>query len=189
MKSNWSLAFYCIRLSCDFVLSFYCISFQSYKFDAEVSSGSKRFRCSFTLVLKDEEIDDINIKCNTKPKKKMKITDFLLVSKTMKKFTISFTIHRSMTKILSSAVETGWQVLRYFLYLLLVPLVPCQLGFTRVCNSDQTTLSSTAICPAGIRQVRQAHMLTLSYIHYISRPLRLRLSAAVSLRDRWRMTS
>ena len=74
-----------------------------------------------------------------------------------------------MTKILSSAVETGWQVLRYFLYLLLVPLVPCQLGFTRVCNSDQTTLSSTAICPAGIRQVRQAHVLTLSYIHYISR--------------------
>ena len=87
-----------------------------------------------------------------------------------------------MTSILSSAVETGWQVLRYFLYLLLVPLVPCQLGFTRVCNSDQTTLSSTAICPAGIRQVRQAHMLTLitlitfkghmltlSYIHYISR--------------------
>ena len=169
MKGNCSLAFYRIRLSCDFVLSFICIFFQSYKFDAEVSSGSKRFRCSFTLVLKDEEIDDINIKCNTKPRKKMKISDFVLVSKTMKKFTISFTIHRSMTKILSSAVETGWQVLRYFLYLLLVPLVPCQLGFTRVCNSDQTTLSSTAICPAGIRQVRQGHMLTLSYIHYISR--------------------
>ena len=99
----------------------------------------------------------------------MKITDFVLVSKTMKKFTVSFTIHRLTTKILSSAVETGWQVLRYFLYLLLVPLVPCQLGFTRVCNSDQTTLSSTAICPAGIRQVRQGHMLTLNYIHYISR--------------------
>ena len=189
MKGNCSLAFYRIRLSCDFVLSFICIYFQSYKFDAEVSSGSKRFRCSFTLVLKDEEIDDINIKCNTKPKKKLKISDFVLVSKTMKKFTVSFTIHRSMTKILSSAVETGWQVLRYFLYLLLVPLVPCQLGFTRVCNSDQTTLSSTAICPAGIRQVRQAHMLTLSYIHYISRPLRLRQSAAVSNKDRWRMTS
>ena len=89
-----------------------------------MSSGSKRFPCSFSLVLKDEEIDDINIKCNTKAKKKMKITDFVLVSKTMKKFTVSFTIHRSMTKILSSAVETGWQVLRYFLYLLLVPLVP-----------------------------------------------------------------
>ena len=86
----------------------------------------------------------------------MKITDFVLVSKTMKKFTVSFTIHKSMTKILSSAVETGWQVLRYFLYLLLVPLVPCQLGFTRVCNSDQTTLSSTAICPAGIRQLSEA---------------------------------
>ena len=152
-----------------FSFKFYCIPFQSYKFEAEVSSGSKRFPCSFTLVLKDEEIDDINIKCNIKPKKRMKITDFVLVSKTMKKFTISFTIHRSMTKILSSAVETGWQVLTYFLYLLLVPLVPCQLGFTRVCNSDQTTLSSTAICPAGIRQVRQAHMLTLSYINYISR--------------------
>ena len=25
--------------------------------------------------------------------------------------------------------------------------VPCQLGFTRVCNSDQTTLTSTALCP------------------------------------------
>ena len=110
MNGNCSLAFYCIRLSCDFVLSFYCISFQSYKFDAMVSSGSKRSRCSFTLVLKDEEIDDINIKCNTEPKKKMKITDFVLVSKTMKKFTVSFTIHRSMTRILSSAVETGWQV-------------------------------------------------------------------------------
>ena len=81
-----------------------------------VSSGSKRSRCSFTLVLKDEEIDDTNIKCNIKPKKRMKITDFVLVSKTMKKFTVSFTIRRSMTKILSSAVKTGWQVLRYFLY-------------------------------------------------------------------------
>ena len=25
---------------------------------------------------------------------------------------------------------------------------PCQLGYTRVCNSDKTTLSKTALCPA-----------------------------------------
>ena len=32
--------------------------------------------------------------------------------------------------------------------------VPCRLGFVRVCNSDSSTLTSTAICPAGHGEVR-----------------------------------
>ena len=82
--------------------------FLSYQFDdEEVTIGSKSLRCSITIVLKDEEFDDIKIKCSSKPKKKMIIKDLVLSSKAMKKFTLSFSIHKSKTKILSSVVETG----------------------------------------------------------------------------------
>ena len=32
--------------------------------------------------------------------------------------------------------------------------VPCQLGYVRVCNSNTTTPTNTAICPAGAKEVR-----------------------------------
>ena len=35
-----------------------------------------------------------------------------------------------------------------------VPVVSCPLGFTRVCNSEQNTTSTTAICPQGTNEVR-----------------------------------
>ena len=38
--------------------------------------------------------------------------------------------------------------------------VPCQLGFTRVCNSAQTTLTSIAICPPGLEEVREEYRET-----------------------------
>ena len=87
----------------------YCLSLQSYQFDEEVTSGTKRFSCSFTLVMKDEKTVDMemcDIKCKIKPKK-MTIKDFVWTSKTMKRFTLSFTIQKAKTKMVNSAVEIG----------------------------------------------------------------------------------
>ena len=47
-------------------------------------------------------------------------------------------------------------IFRNCLLLLNVHLsVPCDLGFTKVCNIDQTTTAATAICPAGVKEVRR----------------------------------
>ena len=95
-----------LRVSPDLSLS-QCVPFQSFKFDAvEVSSGNKMSTCDFTIVLQDEEIESINIECSTKPKKKMTIK-VVLTSKTMKKFSLTFTLQKSKTKVVSSSVETG----------------------------------------------------------------------------------
>ena len=88
----------------------YCLSLQSYQFDEEVTSGTKRFSCSFPLVMKDEKTVDMemsDIKCNIQQKKKMTIKDFVWTSKTMKRFTLSFAIQKAKTKMVNSAVEIG----------------------------------------------------------------------------------
>ena len=88
----------------------YCFSLQSYQFEKEVTSGTKRFSCSFTLVMKDEKTVDMemcDIKCKIQQKKKMTIKDFVWTSKTMKKFTLSFTIQKAKTEIVNSTVEIG----------------------------------------------------------------------------------
>ena len=95
-----------LRVSPDLSLS-QCVPFQSFKFDAvEVSSGNKMSTCDFTIVLQDEEIESIAIECSTNPKKKMTI-ETVLTSKTMKKFSLTFTLQKSKTKVVSSSVETG----------------------------------------------------------------------------------
>ena len=134
--------------------------FQSFKFDGEkVSSGNKKFTCDFTIVLKDEEIENIDIDCTTKPKKKITI-EIVLTSKTMKKFSLTFTLKKSKTEVVSSSVETGSYSSSESICVQNVPSVPCQLGFTRVCNSDQTTLTSIAICPPGLEEVREEYRET-----------------------------
>ena len=161
--------------------------FQSFKFDGEkVSSGNKKFTCDFTIVLKDEEIENIKIKnCTTKPKNKITI-EIVLTSKTMKKFSLTFTLQKSKTKVLSSSVETGSYSSSESICVQNVPSVPCQLGFTRVCNSDQTTLTSIAICPPGLEEVREEYRETNWQPENISRPLWLSLSAAVCQAEPWR---
>ena len=134
--------------------------FQSFKFDGvEVSSGNKKSTCDFTIVLKDEEIESIDIKCSTKPKKKMTLK-VVLTSKTMKKFSLTFTLQKTKTKVVSSSVETGSYSSSESICVQNVPSVPCQLGFTRVCNSAQTTLTSIAICPPGLEEVREEYRET-----------------------------
>ena len=39
---------------------------------------------------------------------------------------------------------------------------PCPLGYVRVCNSHQSSLASTAICPAGHEEVIDDQVVTLS---------------------------
>ena len=142
------------RVSPDLSLS-ECAPFQSFKFDAvEVSSGNKMSTCDFTIVLQDEEIESIDIECSTKPKKKMTIK-VVLTSKTMKKFSLTFTLKKSKTEVLSSSVETGSYSSPEYICVQSVSSVPCQLGHTKVCNSDQTTLTSIAICPPGLEEVRE----------------------------------
>ena len=131
--------------------------FQSFKFDGvKVSSGNKKSTCDFTIVLQAEEIKSIDIECSTRPQKKMTI-EIVLTSKTMQKFSLTFTLHLSETKVLSSSVETGPYSSSEYICLQNVSSVPCQLGFTRVCNSDQTTLTSIAICPPGLEEVREEY--------------------------------
>ena len=110
--------------------------------------------CDFTIVLQDEVIESIDIKCSTNPKKKMTI-ETVLTSKTMKKFSLSFTLKKSKTEVLSSSVETGSYSSPEYICVQSVCSVPCQLGYTKVCNSDQTTLTSIAICPPGLEEVRE----------------------------------
>ena len=93
----------------------------------------------------DMEMSDIN--CKIQPKKKMTIKDFVWTSKTMKRFTL--TIQKAKTEMVNSAVEIG-----KFWLLKVVHVVPCQLGFTRVCNSAMNTSDSTAFCPDGANVVR-----------------------------------
>ena len=134
--------------------------FQSFKFDGvEVSSGNKKSTCDFTIVLNDEEIESIDIECSTKPKKKMTLK-VVLTSKTMKKFSLTFTLQKSKTKVVSSSVETGSYSSSETICVQNVSSVPCQLGFTRVCNSAQTTLTSIAICPPGLEEVREEYRET-----------------------------
>ena len=134
--------------------------FQSFKFDeVEVSSGNKKSTCDFNIVLNDEVIESIDIKCSTKPKKKMTLK-VVLTSKTMKKFSLTFTLQKSKTKVVSSSVETGSYSSSESICVQNVPSVPCQLGFTRVCNSAQTTLTSIAICPPGLEEVREEYRET-----------------------------
>ena len=135
-------------------------SFQPFKFNAvEVSSGNKKSTCDFTIVLQDEEIKSIDIECSTRPKKKITI-DIVLTSKTMLKFSLTFTLKKYKTKVLSSSVETGPYSSSEYICVQNVPSVPCQLGFTRVCNSAQTTLTSIAICPPGLEEVREEYRET-----------------------------
>ena len=77
--------------------------------DVRVISGKKKFSCSFTLVLEDEEIveDAIQITCSTRPKKKIIVEDMVLTSKSMKRFTVTFTVHKGNANIKKAAVETG----------------------------------------------------------------------------------
>ena len=77
--------------------------------DVRVTSGKKKFSCSFTLVLEDEEIveDAIQITCSTRPKKKIIVEDMVLTSKSMKRFTLTFTVHKGNANIIKAAVETG----------------------------------------------------------------------------------
>ena len=85
-------------------------SLQTVLFDGvRVISGKKKFSCSFTLVLEDEEIveDAIQITCSTRPKKKIIVEDMVLTSKSMKRFTLTFTVHKGNANIIKSAVETG----------------------------------------------------------------------------------
>ena len=96
-----------------------------------MSQGNKKTTCTFTIVLQGEEIDNINIKCSPKPRKQIKVTDFVYTTKTLKRITLSFTVQKSKVKVTRSSVET----------------VPCPLGFVRVCNEAVTTLESVAICP------------------------------------------
>ena len=120
----------------------------------KVSSGNKKSTCDFTIVLQDEVIKSIDIKCSTNPKKKMTI-ETVLTSKTMKKFSLTFTLKKSKTEVLSSSVETGSYSSPEYICVQSVSSVPCQLGHTKVCNSDQTTLTSIAICPPGLEEVRE----------------------------------
>ena len=73
----------------------------------KVSSGNKKSTCDFTIVLKDEEIDEESTKIICSPKKKVMTVGIVLTSKTMKKFSLTFTLQKSKTKVLSSSVETG----------------------------------------------------------------------------------
>ena len=100
---------YLLRSPEECLLISQCLTFQSFKFDAvEVSSGNKMSTCDFTIVLQDEEIDEerIDIKCSMKPKRKLTIK-VVLTSKTMKKFSLTFTLQKSKTKVVSLSVETG----------------------------------------------------------------------------------
>ena len=117
-------------------------------------NGNKKATCDFTIVLEDEEIESIDIDCSTKPKRKMTI-NVALTSKTMKKFSLTFTLKKSKTEVLSSSVETGSYSSPEYICVQSVSSVPCQLGHTKVCNSDQTTLTSIAICPLGLEKVRE----------------------------------
>ena len=68
------------------------------------------FNCSFAVFMQDEKTVDeekSNINCTIQPKKKMTIKDFVWTSKTMKRFTLSFTIQKAKTKMVNSAVEIG----------------------------------------------------------------------------------
>ena len=56
--------------------------------------------------MKDEDTADITIVCS-KAKKKIPVKDFVWTSKTMKRFTLSFTIQKAKTKMVNSAVEIG----------------------------------------------------------------------------------
>ena len=72
-------------------------------------SGSRKSTCSFSLVLQEEETVDITksrIKCS-KQKKALKIKEFVWRSKTMRIFTLSFTISKSKTKLHAGDVKTG----------------------------------------------------------------------------------
>ena len=77
--------------------------------DVRVTTGKKKFSCSITLVLEDEEIvkDAIQITCSTRPKKKIIVEDMVLTSKSMKRFTLTFTVHKGNANIIKAAVETG----------------------------------------------------------------------------------
>ena len=98
-----------------------------------MSQGNRKTTCTFTIVLQGEEIDNVNINCSPKPKKQIKVTDFVYTTKTLKMITLSFTVQKSKVRVTRSSVET----------------VPCPLGFVRVCNEAFTTLESVAICPAS----------------------------------------
>ena len=78
-----------------------------FKFDTEVYDGNRNTHCWFTIKMKGDDIEDIEIDCSAKPKRKMRIKDFVWTSKTMQKFSLSFTIKKSKIEMTSSAVETG----------------------------------------------------------------------------------
>ena len=85
-------------------------SLQTVLFDGvRVTTGKKKFSCSFTIVMEDEEIveDAIQITCSTRPKKKIIVEDMVLTSKSMKRFTLTFTVHKGNANIIKAAVETG----------------------------------------------------------------------------------
>ena len=76
-----------------------------------VSQGTKKTTCSFTIFLKDEKIEDndndIEIICSSKPKKKITVTDLVYTTKTLMRITLSFTVQKTKVKVTSSAVEKG----------------------------------------------------------------------------------
>ena len=78
-----------------------------FKFDTEVYDGNRNTHCSFIIKMKGDDIEDIEIDCSANPKRKMRIKDLVWTSKTMQKFSLSFTIKKSTIEMTSSAVETG----------------------------------------------------------------------------------
>ena len=75
-------------------------------------SGIRKAVCSFELVMIDEETVDIKkskINCS-KPKKIMKIINFVWRSKTLKIFTLSFNVGKTKTKLQRAEVERGGTV-------------------------------------------------------------------------------
>ena len=73
----------------------------------EVSSGNKKSTCDFTIVLKDEKIDEESTEIKCSPQKKKMTVGIVLTSKTMKIFSLNFTLKKSKINVLSSSVETG----------------------------------------------------------------------------------
>ena len=85
-------------------------SLQTVLFDGvRVTKGKKEYSCSFTIVMEDEKVveDAIQITCSKGPKKKILIEDLVLTSKTMKKFTLTFTIQKSQAILIRADVEAG----------------------------------------------------------------------------------
>ena len=59
--------------------------------------------------MEDEKVveDAVKITCSKGPKKKILIEDLVLTSKTMKKFTLTFTIKKSQANLIKADVEAG----------------------------------------------------------------------------------